>query len=445
MILRTLIRQTVLLSASHFLVRVMGFFLRIWLSHSLGAQAMGLVELAQSAQMLLISPVVSGVPAAVSRMCAAADAPRSARIMRTGALLVLLFSVPVTALAFLFREAIALWLGDIRTLPALLVYLPCIPVLGLSCVLNGYFYASGRPSAPALSEIIEQLVRLLSCVYLVCVLRTWPLMLRAAIPAAAAFTAETLSLLFMLALAFRALFLSAAQGSRRSIAREMLSLALPLTGMRLVSSLMRTVNTSLIPLRLQSSGLSQAEALAELGMLNGMIMPMLMLPSFITCSLCMVCSPELTRRQAQGKPMRSLIVKVLGAALLVGLAAMAAVFLFAPMIARTLYRQAALLPLLRRCCLLIPVMALVQVTGGLMNGLGLQRRSLRISLASGFLSVLLVHGLAAQPQLRLYGAILAVAAGHLLTLCLNLRALAAASDPSRRQNSKAQTAGIQLP
>jgi len=431
MMLRTLIQQTALLSASHFLVRGMGFFLRIWLSRSLGAQTMGLVELAQSAQMLLISPVVSGLPSAVSRMCAAADPPRRARIVRTGSVLALLLSLPAAALAFLFREELALWLGDIRTLPALIVYLPCIPVLALSCVLNGYFYGSGRPSAPALSEIIEQFIRLLTCMYLVSALRAWPLMLRAAVPAAAALTAETLSLLFMLFLAFRALFFAPAQGSRRSITAEMLALALPLTGMRLVASLMRTVNTTLIPLRLQASGLTQMQGLAQLGMLNGMIMPVLMIPSFITCSLCMVCSPEITRRQAQGKPLRRLIIRILGAALLVGFAAMAAVFLFAPVIAHTLFRQADLLPLLRRCCALIPVMALVQVSGGLINSLGLQSRSLGVSLASGFLSVLLVYGLAAQPKLRLYGAILAIAAGQLLTLFLHLRLLAAASDSKR--------------
>ena len=64
-----------------------------------------------------------------------------------------------------------------------------------------------------------------------------------------------------------------------------------------------------------------------------------------------------------------------------------------------------------------------QVTGGLMNGLGLQGTSLRISLFSNLLSVLLMYVLAAQPQLRLYGAIIAMAAAQVMTLCLSLRAL----------------------
>ena len=78
--------QTAFLSASHFFVRVIGLIMRIWLSRSLGAAAIGLVELAQSAQMLLITPVVSGLPAAVSRLSAkhTDDAGMQTRALRCG-------------------------------------------------------------------------------------------------------------------------------------------------------------------------------------------------------------------------------------------------------------------------------------------------------------------------------------------------------------------------
>ncbi|MDO5299228.1 MAG: oligosaccharide flippase family protein [Clostridia bacterium] len=418
-----LVRQTMFLSCSHFFVRVIGFVMRIWLSRELGPQAMGLVELAQSAQMLLITPVISGLPAAVSRMSAKSDKPGQVRVLRCGLALALGVSLPLTAAAFCLREPLALWLGDVRTLPALVIYLPCIPILGASCALNGYYYGTGRPVPPALSEILEQIVRFLLCLRLVTGLRGWPMMLRAAIPAAAALVGETIGLLLMLLIALKAIFFSRASGSRRTVLREMIFLALPLTGMKLVHSLMRTVNATLIPARLQLSGLSAAESLSRLGMMNGMMMPVLMMPSFITGSLCMVAAPELTRRQQDGRPLRNLVLRVLGATLGIGAMAMLAVYAAAPLIAQTLYRQAELLPMLRRCCLLVPVLSLNQVTGGMMNGLGLQSASLRISLVSSLLSVLLMYLLAALPALRLWGAILAMACAQLLTLALSGRAL----------------------
>lgn len=421
--MRTLVVQTMFLSASHFVVRVIGFIMRIWLSRELGALAMGLVELASSAQMLLISPVVSGLPAAMSRMCAKSNPEGQVRILRCGVLLSLLVSLPLTGIAFALRTPICLWLGDVRTMPALLVYLPCLPILGISCALNGYCYGSGKPVPPALSEIFEQLIRFFLTIRLLNLLRGWPTMLRAAIPAFCTWAGETIALLLMVLLIGRALFSAPAQGSRRAVIRELIALALPLTGMRLVSSLMRTVQSVLIPTRLQAAGLPAGEALSQLGMMNGMLMPILLLPSFVTCSLSMVAAPELTRRQAQGYGQRRLVLRVLGVALIIGIAAMGGVYLFAPVFSEKLYRQAELLPLLRCCCPLIPVLSLCQVASSLMNGLGLQGRSLRIAISANLVSTLLMYILAAQPSLRLWGVIAAMTAAQAVTLGFSLRAL----------------------
>lgn len=424
---RSLIRKTLFLSASHFIVRAIGFAMRIWLSRELGALTMGLVELAQSAQMLLITPVVSGLPAAVSRMCAKAKPAQQVRILRCGAVLALMISLPLSIAAFYFRVPLALWLGDLRTLPALVVYLPCIPVLGVSCVLNGYYYGMGRPVPPSLCELLEQIVRFFLSVRLVALLRPLPMMLRAAAPAAAALLGETAALILMLLIAARSFFFTEAQGSRLAILRELFSLALPLTAMRLVSSLMRTAQSALIPAQLQRAGLSAAQALSGFGMISGMMMPILTIPSFITCSLCMVVQPEITRRQSTRTPQKRLIMRLLHLTLCLGLIAMTGVYLLAPLFAKKLYREAALLALLRGSCPLVPIMALCQVSSGFMNALGLQGTSLRISIGANLLGVLLMYTLAAQPFLRLWGVIIAMAVSQGLTLVCSLRALFRAS------------------
>ncbi|MBR5288571.1 MAG: oligosaccharide flippase family protein [Clostridia bacterium] len=424
--MQKLVHQTLLLSCCHFIVRIIGFVMRIWLSRELGTLAMGIVELAQSAQMLLITPVVSGLPSAISRMCAKEDARGCQRVLHAGILLALAASIPPAAIAFLFRQPLSLWLGDLRTLPALLVFLPCLPVLGVSCALNGYFYGIGKPVPPALSELLEQIVRFFLSMRLVSLLGDWPVMLRAAIPAAGALAGETAGLALMLLFSLRVLFIRMPGQPARSgkaILKEMLSLALPLTGMRMVTSLMRTVTSTLLPKRLVLSGLPAGEALSQLGIMQGMMMPLLLLPSFVTCSLAAVAAPELARRQAQGRPLSSLARRSMSAALGIGLAAMAGVWLFAPLFAQVLYRQAELLPMLRRSCALIPVMAMTHVAGGLMNGLGLQTQSLRISVLSGFVCVLLTYILPALPALRIDGAIIALAGGQAITLGFSLSAL----------------------
>ena len=418
--MRSLVKKTVFLSCSHFVVRTLGFLLRIWLSRELGAQTMGLCELAQSAQMLLITPVVSGLPMAVTRMSAKAEEEKRVRILRCAAALSLAVSLPLAVFAFLTREALCTWLGDIRTMPALLLYLPCIPILGVSCVLNGYAYGIGKPVAPAVSELLEQIVRALLCVRLVCGLRGMPMTLAATIPAAAALAGETAGFILMLTVCLRVLF-KRGDGARKPIFKELLALALPLTGMRLVSALMQTVNASLIPARLRLFGFSAEQAMASLGIFHGMLKPVLMMPSFIVCSLSMAASPELTRMQAEGRPLGCLSRRMLAATLLVGCGAMAGVFFFAPLIANVFYKQAALLPLLRAACPLVPVMAMNHVCGGMMSALGLQKTSLKISLAASLTGVLAVYCLI--PKIALWGAVVSLALAQGMTLICSLRAL----------------------
>ena len=225
----------------------------------------------------------------------------------------------------------------------------------------------------------------------------------------------------MLVLGARLVLFAQGEGSRKPVFRELLALALPLTGMRLVSSLMQTVNATLIPARLQLFGLSSAEAMASLGVFHGMLKPILFMPSFITCSLSMAAAPELTKRQTDGQPLCTLSTRMILASLAIGAAASAGVWLFAPLIANFFFRQAALLPLLRGSCALIPIIATTHVCGGIMNALGLQSASLKISLASGLLGVLTVQFLV--PVIGLWGAVVSLGAVQGLTLLLSLLVL----------------------
>ena len=152
-----------------------------------------------------------------------------------------------------------------------------------------------------------------------------------------------------------------------------------------------------------------------------MLKPILFMPSFVTCSLSMAAAPELTRRQTDGRPLCALSSGMLRAALGVGAAAAVGVWLTAPLIANVFFRQAALLPLLRGSCGLIPVIAAAHVCGGIMNALGLQGASLKISLAASLLGVLVV--LLLVPVVGLWGAVASLGAVQGLTLLLSLRAL----------------------
>ena len=61
-------KQTVFLTGVNAVVRALGLLMRVMLSRLLGAEIMGIAELAQGVHMLAITPLTSGLPLAISRM-----------------------------------------------------------------------------------------------------------------------------------------------------------------------------------------------------------------------------------------------------------------------------------------------------------------------------------------------------------------------------------------
>ena len=68
---KTFFRGTFLLTCAGLLSRIMGFFYRIFLSHTIGAEGIGLFQLVLPLQTLLLSITSSGIQTALSRLIAA--------------------------------------------------------------------------------------------------------------------------------------------------------------------------------------------------------------------------------------------------------------------------------------------------------------------------------------------------------------------------------------
>ena len=76
--------------------------------------------------------------------------------------------------------------------------------------------------------------------------------------------------------------------------RKILSMALPLTGSRLSLTLLQSAEAVLIPVSLQTSGLSVSEALSLYGILTGMSLSFLMFPNAVTSSLSAMLLPTIS-------------------------------------------------------------------------------------------------------------------------------------------------------
>ena len=406
-------RQAAVTAAGSAAVRALGFVLRLWISRSLGAEAVGIMELAAGAHALSVTPGAAGLPGAVSRLTAKAETEgEKHRVLQAGKSMALRTGLLLCPLFLLLSPWIARWLGDARTLPSLWFYAPCVLLIALSSVYDGYCFGQGKPLPPALSECAEQLIRLGIVLGLSFLLPRITPAWRAALPAFAALAGEAVGFGVVKRLS------KTGKTSKRekpdpAVKRQLRRLAFPLLINRLTHTWLHTLSGVIIPLRLSDAGLDHREALSRLGMLNGMVMPLMFLPGLFAGALSAVGGPAAARcrtRQAENRLARRMLLSALG----IGAACAAGLYLAAPALSMGLYRLPELPGLIRACCPFAEVMPVQQAAGGLMTGLGLQKKALAASLLGAAATLLCTWQW--TPSLGIYGAAYASLLGHGLSL-----------------------------
>lgn len=406
-------RQALILTLANGYTRGVGFVMHLLMARLMGPQALGVMEMAHSVIMLAITPVTAGIPSAVSRLTAQRSGTEAQKVLRAGESLVKRMSAILAPALLILSPLLAWLLGDMRTLPAILTSVPDVMLLGLCAVYCGYFYGLEDARTPALNECLEQTVRVGLAVGLLVLLPKQSIAVTAALPGLAeSIAGVAVMLMFRRAMPSKEPRLAA----DASVRREILSLSAPTTLSRLCLTGMRALHAVLLPVCLRRSGLTAEAATAQFGLLNGMAMPLMMLPGIVTSAVCMVATPAVSRQEKQPKLLRRTVRKMTLCAAAIGAAAMAGLFLLADFAAGTLYRTIALAPVIRWLCPLAMVMAVHQVIIGMVTGLGLQRKTLTGTIAGSALTLVLTALLCPMPAWRIFGAVAALMAGHLLRL-----------------------------
>ena len=413
---RSLKQQTMFLILGNGMTRGLGFALHLIFARLMGAEALGVMEMAHSVGMLALTPVTAGTGAAMSRVTARHPALDQPNVLRAGLRLNLRIALVTMPVLLICSPLLAWLLGDLRTLPAILAGIPAVALLGQCSVYGGYCCGRQDTLTPALNECAEQTVRFLLSAALLCWLGGRSVALSAALPEAAELVAACMALLL----------LRRAMQLPRSLARpspalmkELFRLSAPRVVSRLCLTGMRTLNAVLLPMCLRRSGLSGSAAAAQFGLLSGMAMPLMMLPGIVTGAVCTVATPAVSRLERQPRHLRRVMGQLLLAAAGIGGAALAALWLGAEVISLRLYKQSALTALVRFLCPMAMLLSLQQVTGGMIAGLGLQRQSLTGTIVASAVTLILTALLAPLPGLRLFGAATASMAGQTAALMWN--------------------------
>lgn len=299
----------VFLTVFSVLSQLLGFAYRVGLSRMVGAEVMGLYQLLMPVYSVLMSITAVGLTAAVSnlssRYLALGNSRAVAQSMKSCVRLFFAGMIPVCAVTALLYDPISVYLlGDARTQLGLVLLLPCVALTGIENFHKHFFYGSGRVRPPAVVELLEQFIRAGAVLGLLVLFlpqnpeRTVGLIVAGMI-VCEIFSSVTLVLLYRRRMARIGI---AGGGERRDrLYRKLAAIALPVGGTALLGNLMGAVNAALIPQRLVAGGMEPGEAMSAFGILCGMTMPMLSLPTVFLGPLTLVMVPRIARSCALGR------------------------------------------------------------------------------------------------------------------------------------------------
>ncbi len=272
--------------------RLIGFLFKIYLSRTLGAESIGVFQIALSVFFLFNSIACSGIPLALNRRIAENDAKFGGkdnfRYFTTALFTSTAVATVLCGLIMIFGEKLSFLFSDRAACPVFLICAPALVSSAIYCVIRGYLWGKKKFTLFSLTETSEETLRIIfSFLFILGVFGTFS-------------GTTSLALAFVISdvlatVVIAAIFFSKEGKLQKPLpVRTIIKPALPITAMHLCSSLFSTLLALLLPLRLIKFGLSNAEATAYFGRICGMANPLLFAPGTITGSIAVVMMPDIS-------------------------------------------------------------------------------------------------------------------------------------------------------
>ncbi len=377
-----------------FIERGLGFLYRIVLSHKLGEEWLGVYQASLSIFGVFLTVGVGGLPVTLSRFITkykAQNTPlQETQTLSSGLLLSAILSL-VPALLFLLLSPFLspVLLPDERCLPVLKILLLGSFFASAFACLRGYFWGNKEFVAPTLFEVIEESVQVLSGILFLSLNGKTPLLERVA-------WANTLA--YMVSFSISVLYFLSKKGKFTSplpLAKTLFVATLPITSVRLTSSLLSSAIAIVLPLALVRTGTSQVQAMKIYGVVTGMVLPVLLLPATLIGSISVVISPTLSESyytENTAKLKRTIQSGLTISFLLAG-GLIPLLFTLGEEIGGLVFSSALAGEMIRNCCPILLPMTISMITTTVLNSLGFTKQTFKVFLlGSAFLilSVLLL-------------------------------------------------------
>lgn len=289
------VKSTIILIIGGFITKLLGMLIKVVLTRAVTEQGIGLYMLILPTFNLFITLCTLGLSPSISKLISERKR-NSKKIILSLIPLVLIYNLILIILLFLIAPVLSRYLlqNNDTYYPLIAVGLT-LPFICISSIIKGYYFGKERMFPHTLSNIIEQIVRLVFTYFYI------PNLLKFGINTAiigvvliniiSEFASIIVLLLF---LPKDEIILKDDFKLDKPILKDVLNISIPSTGSRLIGSLVYFFEPIILTFCLKHSGYTSEFITLEYGIINGYVYPLLLMPSFFTLAISNALLPVIS-------------------------------------------------------------------------------------------------------------------------------------------------------
>ncbi len=411
------------------------------------AVGMGLFGMAYPLYNVMLSLSAVGVPLGISKLVAESTAQgrrwEAARIFRVAVLALSILGAVLSVALYLLADPVARLIAqDPRAAIAIRAIAPAVFFVSLESAYRGVFQGLQHMAPHAASQVVEQIIRVLTMFALAVILLPRGIQYAAAGASFGAVTGAAAGLAFLAIVIRRDRLTRTVWQERRAVAdtrggpstsmvlKRLAALVIPIALAGMVLPLINLIDAVVVPLRLHAAGLG-AQATGLYGVLVGYAMPFMVAPSIVTTALAVSLVPSISDAVARGERAVAAGRAAVGmrVTLLLTVPAALGLFVLAGPLPQLLYHSPATARPLAVMAWGVVFLGVQQTTTGVLQGMGLPGVPVVNLLYGAAVKVLLTWWLVGIPGWNVTGAALGTVAAFAVASVLNVRAVQARLGP----------------
>ena len=432
------LKGTMILTISSIIVKVIGSLNWIILSRVLGGEGIGLYQMGFPIYLMAITVSSAGVPVAISIITSEKLANkdyRGAKRVFNVSLRLLLISGLVFSSALLFGADFLInqhIIRDARAYYSIIALAPAVFFVTFLASFRGYLQGWQIMTPTATSEVVEQLVRVITMLVFADLFMPYGLAYAAGGASmgagAGAFCALLVLMWFYRRLKHRlheeieAQDDSIPQESAGHIIKRLLKLALPVSLTSLMLPIGANLDLLIVPQRLEVAGFDVRHATELFGYLTGMAVPLVNLATIFTAAMTISLVPSISESRTLERfdAIRDKIRLAFRVAMIITFPCFMGLFFLAEKVAALIYNAPGAAGAIQTMSVGILFLGMHQISTGILQGLGKTAIPVINMILACLVKVVMSWWLTAIPLLGIKGASMATVADFAVAAIINM-------------------------